>query len=127
MYAIPAELKQILVLRFKYQSDLLAGLEKTVNDRGIKNAVILSGIGSVRNYHVHAVSNRDFPSKNMFVEDPVTPADVVSVNGYIINGTVHAHLTLADENKAWGGHLEPGQMSSPSLSSPWRCSPMKPT
>ena len=27
----------------------------------IKNAVILAGIGSVRNYHFHTVSNRDFP------------------------------------------------------------------
>jgi predicted DNA-binding protein with PD1-like motif len=43
----------VVVLRFKYQTDLLAGLEKMVKQQKIKNAVILSGVGSVRNYHIH--------------------------------------------------------------------------
>ena len=30
------------------------------------------------------------------------------MNGYIINGRVHAHMTLATPDKAFGGHLEPG-------------------
>jgi len=29
------------------------------------------------------------------------------MNGYIIEGKVHAHMTLTDENGAFGGHLEP--------------------
>ena len=36
------------------------------------------------------------------------PADIVSMNGYVIEGRIHAHMTLADENHAFGGHLEPG-------------------
>jgi predicted DNA-binding protein with PD1-like motif len=30
------------------------------------------------------------------------------MNGYIINGAIHAHITLANPDKAFGGHLEPG-------------------
>jgi predicted DNA-binding protein with PD1-like motif len=30
------------------------------------------------------------------------------MNGYIIDGAVHAHMTLANPEKAFGGHLEPG-------------------
>jgi predicted DNA-binding protein with PD1-like motif len=30
------------------------------------------------------------------------------MNGYVINGKVHAHVTLANPDKAFGGHLEPG-------------------
>ena len=101
------EFEQIHVFRFKYQTDLLGGIEKLVQKEGIKNAVILSGIGSVINYHVHSVSNRDFPSKNIFTKAPKDPADIVSVNGYVFDGRVHAHLTLADSEKAFGGHLEP--------------------
>ncbi len=108
VYAIPARIDKVLVLRFKYKADLLAGLKRMVERHGIRNAVILAGIGSVRNYHVHAVSNRDFPSKNVYVKDPSHPADILSVNGYIIDGRVHAHITLADGDKAFGGHLEPG-------------------
>ncbi|MDR3702610.1 MAG: DUF296 domain-containing protein, partial [Candidatus Sulfopaludibacter sp.] len=54
------------------------------------------------------VSNRTFPSKNMFVKDPTAPADLIGMNGYIMNGKIHAHVTLANPDKAFGGHLEPG-------------------
>jgi predicted DNA-binding protein with PD1-like motif len=70
--------------------------------------VILAGAGSVRGYQVHQVSNREFPSKNLFVKDPTAPADMISMNGYIMDGKIHAHVTLADPERAFGGHLEPG-------------------
>mgnify|MGYP005844894255 CR=1 FL=1 len=108
VYAVPAQIQKVLILRFKYQTDLLAGLEKMVKENGIRNAVILSGIGSARNYHYHAVSNRTFPSKNIYVKDPSAPADIASMNGYIIGGRIHAHITFADAERAFGGHLEPG-------------------
>jgi predicted DNA-binding protein with PD1-like motif len=57
---------------------------------------------------VHQVSNRTMPSKNMFVKDPTAPADMIGMNGYIMNGKIHAHVTLANPDKAFGGHLEPG-------------------
>ena len=30
------------------------------------------------------------------------------MNGYIVDGRIHAHMTLANPDKAFGGHLEPG-------------------
>lgn len=108
VYAIPANIERILILRFKFQTDLLAGMEKMVKQHKVKNAVFLSGAGSLRNYKVHSVSNRTFPSKNLFVEDPTAPADIVSINGYVINGRIHAHMTLANGDHAFGGHIEPG-------------------
>ena len=107
-YAVSGQFERVVVLRFKFQADLLAGIEKMIKEQKIRNAVFLSGIGSIRNYHIHAVSNRAFPSKNIFVKDPTAPADIVSVNGYVIDGRVHAHMTLTNENKAFGGHIEPG-------------------
>ena len=84
------------------------GLESMVKQQHIRHAVILSGIGSVRGFHVHTVSNRTFPSKNIYVRDPTAPADLLGINGYVIDGRVHAHVTLANADKAFGGHLEPG-------------------
>jgi predicted DNA-binding protein with PD1-like motif len=95
-------------LRLKYQADLLAGLESMVKQQKIRNAVILAGAGSVTGYHVHGVSNSTFPSKNIYVKDPNAPADIVSMNGYIIDGRPHVHITFTDPDKAFGGHLEPG-------------------
>ena len=108
VYAVTGKFDRVLVLRFKFGVDLLDGIRKMVKQENIKNAVILAGAGSVRGYQVHQVSNRDFPSKNMFVKDPTAPADLISMNGYIINGAIHAHMTLANPDKAFGGHLEPG-------------------
>jgi len=108
VYALTGQFDRIVVLRFKYQTDLLAGMERMVKECKIRNAVILSGIGSVKSYHYHTVNNGTFPSKNIFVKNPAGPADIAGMNGYVIDGRVHAHITFADPDKAFGGHLEPG-------------------
>jgi predicted DNA-binding protein with PD1-like motif len=107
-YAIDTKFDRIVVVRCKYDTDLLAGLEGVVRQEKIRNAVILAGIGSVRGYHFHTVSNRDFPSKNLQVVNPTGPADIAGMSGYVIDGRVHAHVTFADGDRAFGGHLEPG-------------------
>jgi predicted DNA-binding protein with PD1-like motif len=108
VYPIWGHLNRVVIFRFKNDADLLAGMEKMVKQEKIKNAVILSAAGSLKGYQVHQISNRDFPSKNVFVKDPTAPCDLISMNGYVINGRIHAHMTLATPDKAFGGHLEPG-------------------
>jgi hypothetical protein len=108
VYALTGHFERVVVLRFKFGTDLLAGFEKMVKQEKIRNGVILSAFGSVRGYQVHEVSNRDFPSKDMYVKDPTAPADIIGMNGFVIDGRIHAHITLANPEKAFGGHLEPG-------------------
>ena len=100
-------LERLLVLRLKYNTDLLAEINKMVQQEKVRNAVILSGLGSVRNYQVHQVGNRDLPPKNILVKDPTAPADIIGMSGVVISGRVHAHITLANADRAFGGHLEP--------------------
>jgi predicted DNA-binding protein with PD1-like motif len=106
--AVDAVLQRIVVLRFKHRTDLLTGMQELIAAQRIRNAVILAGIGSTRGYHIHVVSNRTFPTRNVFVKDPEAPADITTMSGYVIGGRVHAHITLADGERAFGGHLEPG-------------------
>jgi predicted DNA-binding protein with PD1-like motif len=106
--SIPTQFERVVVLRFKYETELLAALEKAVKDNKIQNGVILNAFGSVRNYHVHQVSNRTMPPKNVFVQDPATSADIAGMSGFVLNGRLHPHITLATPDKAFGGHLEPG-------------------
>jgi predicted DNA-binding protein with PD1-like motif len=108
VYAVAGQFDRILVLRFKYQTDLLGGLEKMVKQHQIRNAVVLAGAGSLRGYHYHSVSNRTFPSKNIYIKDPTGPADIAGMNGYVVDGKVHVHLTMTHEDRAFGGHLEAG-------------------
>jgi hypothetical protein len=104
-YAIPSQFEKVLILRFKYDTDLLADLEKMVKDNHIVNGVILAGAGSVRGYQIHQVSNRTLPARVMTEKDPNAPADIISMNGYITGGKIHAHMTMATPEKAFGGHL----------------------
>jgi len=110
-YVLSAKFDRILVLRAKNKTDLLAEMEKQVKQQNIKNAVILSGIGSVRGYRIHNVAGRDYPVPDMFVSAPNTPADLIGMNGYINNGVIHAHIIMALGDKTGttiSGHLEKG-------------------
>jgi predicted DNA-binding protein with PD1-like motif len=107
-YAVSGQFERIVVMRMKFKIDLLAGLQAMVKQENIVNGVIFSGVGSLRGYHVHQVHNRDFPTINVFTKKPDTPADLVGMNGYIVKGVVHAHMTLGTGDKAIAGHLEPG-------------------
>ena len=101
------QFERVIVVRMKQGADLLKGLQSASEKETIKNAVILSGIGSLVSYHIHVVDNNTFPSENVFIKNN-TPVDLTSVNGYIFDGRVHAHINISDERLALGGHLEPG-------------------
>jgi predicted DNA-binding protein with PD1-like motif len=107
VHIITTKFDRIEIIRMKSATDLLSGLNESVQKRNIKNAVILAGIGSVTDYHFHVVSDKNLPPAEEFPKASV-PKDLISVQGYILNGRVHAHITLSDENSVIGGHLEPG-------------------
>jgi predicted DNA-binding protein with PD1-like motif len=99
--------KSVEIIRMGPGTDMLDGLNTAIKEKGIRNAVILAGIGSVTDYHFHVVSDKNLPPAEEFPKASV-PMDVVSVQGYVLNGRVHAHLSLSDENSMTGGHLEKG-------------------
>jgi predicted DNA-binding protein with PD1-like motif len=107
VHVVTSEFERIEIIRIRSGTDLLAGLQEAVRQRNIKNAVILAGIGSVTDYHFHVVSDKNLPPAEEFPKASA-PKDLISVQGYILNERVHAHITLSDENSVIGGHLEPG-------------------
>jgi len=107
IYTTTGNFDRVVVVRLRNGTDVLDGLQKFAEMQHIKNAVILSGTGSLTDYSVHVVNNTSFPPGNTYMKQS-GPCDLLNVNGYIINGRVHAHLTLSDDKRALGGHLEPG-------------------
>lgn len=107
-YATTGQFERVVVMRMKFGTDLLAGIQKIVAQEHIRNGVILTGIGSVRGFRTHQVYNRDLPTKNIFTTERETPADLDGVSGYVINGKVHAHMVLGTGDRTIAGHLEPG-------------------
>ena len=102
-----SKIKKVVVVRLKAGTDLLVGLSRAVKEEDIKNGLILNGIGSVTDYHFHVVSDSNLPPGEAFISESL-PMDVLSVQGFIFEGRVHAHISLSDETKVIGGHLEPG-------------------
>jgi predicted DNA-binding protein with PD1-like motif len=99
--------ERIEIIKMMPGTDLLDGFNQAVLERKIKNAVILTGIGSVTDYCFHVVSDKNLPPAQEYPKASV-PMDVVNTQGYIMNGRVHAHILFADENSSLGGHLEKG-------------------
>ena len=100
-------IKNVIFIRLNPGDDLLAALEEAAKKHNIKNAVILSGIGSARSHHFHVVGTRENPPRNDFVKAEKA-SDIAGISGYIIEGRVHAHIVHSDTEIAFGGHLEPG-------------------
>jgi uncharacterized protein len=106
-FTMSSDFKRIVVVRLKNGTDVLEGLKEAVKKEQITNGVIINGIGSLTRYRLHVVNNNTFPTENVFMEAD-NPVDLLAVSGYVINHRVHSHLTLSDEKKAIGGHLEKG-------------------
>jgi len=104
---ISTQFQSVEIIRLKSGTDMLEGLIQAVEEKSIKNGVIMNGIGSVSKYRFHVVSDVNLPPAEEFPRANV-PMDLTSVQGYILDGRVHAHITLSDENSVVGGHLEKG-------------------
>jgi len=107
VYSVASQFERIELVRMRTGTDMLEGLNRFVKEKGIKNAVILTGIGSVSEYQFHVVSDSNLPPAEEFPKASVAK-DLIAVQGFIFNGRIHAHITLSDENSVIGGHLEPG-------------------
>jgi len=98
---------RVILIRVAPGDDLLRELERAVAQHGVRNGVFLSGVGSLTRIHVHVVASTDLPPENVFIEREGA-VDILAVTGFVLGGRVHAHLTVSDDERAIGGHLEPG-------------------
>lgn len=98
---------RIVMVRINPGDDILLGLRQAVKEHGIRNAIILTGFGSVRHSHFHVVMSNDLPPAESYPKS-TQPLDIVVMGGMIIDGRVHAHIDFSDERNGFGGHLEEG-------------------
>ncbi len=107
MKALTSTLGQLHVFRLEPGTDLFDGLQAAVSEADIQQGVIVAGLGSLASYHFHVVDKPQWPPANLFVRGE-GGFDILSLQGYVIDGRVHAHIALSDAQKAMGGHLERG-------------------
>ena len=107
MHTQPFDASRFVALRLDPGEDVLLSLRAAMAEQGIRNAAILSGVGSLDRYHFHVVKMTNMPPGNTFVRGE-GPFDILTVTGLVVNGQVHAHITFSNTELAMGGHLEEG-------------------
>ena len=110
MRSIGVDVKRVVMIRLNPGDDILEGLTTALATEGIRNAMIVNGLGSTRSNHYHVVTSNDLPPEEAFTKGGA-PRDIVSMSGLVIEGRVHAHISLSDDSNAEGGHLEPGTVA----------------
>ena len=95
--------KNLYCITLNPNDDILFRLREAVEKEGIKNAVIVTGAGSAACHHFHVVGM----TERIYTKGEGA-SDIVNINGLIVNGRVHAHITHSNKDVAYGGHLEEG-------------------
>lgn len=99
--------EKVLVARLDRGDDLLLSIQEMVKKEGISQGIILGAYGSLLESHVHMTILTTYPSKQEFIKME-GPLEILSLQGIIAKGEVHAHMVLSNKNGTYGGHLEEG-------------------
>jgi len=67
----------------------------------------VGGYGTLAAYHLHWVMHNRIPTDNLFRRGE-GGIELLSMNGLVVEGEPHIHITLSMPDGAFGGHLEPG-------------------
>ncbi|KPJ52774.1 MAG: hypothetical protein AMS16_05965, partial [Planctomycetes bacterium DG_58] len=86
---------------------LLEAVQQAVKDKDVRNGVVVSGVGTLKNLHMHYITHTDFPPTDEFVNIE-RPLELLAVSGIIADGEPHLHVVVSSRTEGvWAGHLEP--------------------
>lgn len=99
---------RIFVLRLDQGDMVLESIRKLIQDEGLKDGVVLSGIGTLDYCVVHMVMTTGYPAVEHFEKWSDKPLELSSIEGIIADGKPHLHIVVSDHEKGYTGHLEDG-------------------
>jgi uncharacterized protein len=100
-------LGRVFTVRLGKGEDILGALQELVTREGIKRGVILTGYGTVDRCCYHRVTTAEImPTDEHLTVD--APLEILSIDGWVIEGGLHSHILVADRDRAFGGHLDEG-------------------
>lgn len=97
----------VYILRVDPGEDVLLSVQSFLDEQKIKQAIILGGYGTLASYHIHWVTRNILPSKNAFGKGE-GGIEILAMNGTVVAGEPHIHVSLSNEAGSFGGHLEEG-------------------
>jgi hypothetical protein len=99
--------KGIHILRVDPGEDVLVSVKTFLAESGVRQAVVLGGYGTLARHRIHWVRNNKIPASDIIGEGE-GGIEILSMNGLVVEGQPHIHVTLSTTAGAYGGHLEEG-------------------
>jgi len=99
---------RIFALSLEPGDYVLESIKELIERENVKDAVVVSAIGTLDHYRIHYVLTTGFPSQNKFEHWKNKPLELAHIGGVIANGEPHLHVIVSDSEKAHAGHLEEG-------------------
>jgi predicted DNA-binding protein with PD1-like motif len=100
-------IQKVWVLRVDPGEDVLESIRRFVTGASIRQAIVLGGYGTLAAYHLHWVTHNRIPTDNAFGQGE-SGVEILAMNGLVVDGEPHIHVTLSTMGGAFGGHMEPG-------------------
>jgi predicted DNA-binding protein with PD1-like motif len=110
-YFVSKTTPRAILIMFDRDDLLLEGIQEVVKNEKIDTAAITGGIGSLQRVHLHTITTTAIQPLDKYWS--FTGAiELASVQGSIIGGDAHAHITIFDwdSKTTYIGHLEPGSV-----------------
>ena len=102
-----AKIKRTIVIHLQMGEDVLESIKAIITKEGIKSGLVLTGYGTLDIARFHYITHTNLPPTDKF-KIMRGPLELISMHGVIASGEPHIHFTFSDDEKAYGGHLEPG-------------------
>lgn len=102
-----ARIREVIRVRLDRDDLLLESILAVIGQHGIQDGAVLTGVGSVQECTIHGVKSLA-PAAEQEFRKVRGPIEILNVNGLIAAGEPHLHITLANLQGAFGGHLEKG-------------------
>lgn len=102
-----ATVRRNLVIHLDYGEDVFESLQAIIAREEIHSGVIVSGYGTLNRCRYHSITTVGLPPKDGIVTLE-GPFELMSIDGVIAGGKLHAHFMAGDIDRTFGGHLEPG-------------------
>ena len=107
MESASLSIERIHILRVDPGEDVLLAVRAFIAESGLRQAVVMGGYGTMVAHHLHWVVHNRIPTNNTFGRGE-GGIEILSMNGLVVEGEPHIHVTLATQAGAYGGHLEEG-------------------
>jgi hypothetical protein len=102
-----AKIEEVYRIALNKGDLLLESILAAIEKHGIKDGALLTAAGSLEECTFHGVSSRAGTTEQ-WLTTKKGGMEILNINGLIADGEAHFHMTLSNEQGAFGGHLEEG-------------------